>query len=142
MEKSLFICFISFPRHADISPLKMGFQITSADYFCYCWHSFFSGLENKNKNSEPVSKIKDKNVFQNLKKKNFRNWFFFRRRHVERKSAVAWIIKFAMVFLRRRTDQKRYLWSASIVIYFPLYDGVNFIIQAPGIGFGQFFVFS
>ena len=38
---------------------------------------------------------------------------------------VAIIIKITMSFLFCRTDQRRYLWRASIEIYLALYDGVN-----------------
>ena len=38
---------------------------------------------------------------------------------------MASIIKFTTSYLCRRTDQRRYLWRASIEIYSPLYDGVE-----------------
>ena len=38
---------------------------------------------------------------------------------------VACIIKLTMSFLCRRTDQRRYLWIASIDIYLALYDSVK-----------------
>ena len=42
-----------------------------------------------------------------------------------RRKPVTCSIKFTLSFLRHRTDQRRYLWRASIDVYLALYDGVN-----------------
>ena len=40
-------------------------------------------------------------------------------------SSVASNIKFKLSHLRRRTDQRRYLWTESLDIYLAMYDSVN-----------------